>query len=227
VVVKRLGDGRGATVNADKEFYAASLFKLAVLEEAERRISAGTLSLDDRLTLTGEDVAEDLGTLSEVPLDEDGSVSIREALRAMVTLSDNATAVALMHLLDAGQVDRTLRSLGIETMSVNTTDLPATAGDMARLMEALVIGRGLTPAAQADARALLLAQETRSGIPQGVPEGVAVGNKTGTWEDALHDVAFVDAPGGTYVLAVLTDGSGGWAPIARVSDAVYAVLARQ
>jgi beta-lactamase class A len=55
---------------------------------------------------------------------------------------------------------------------------------------------------------------------------VKVGNKTGTWDNATHDVAFVEAPGGTYVIAVLTDGSGGWAPIARVSAAVYSLLAQ-
>jgi beta-lactamase class A len=226
VVVKRLTDGRGATVNADKQFYAASLFKLAVLEEAERRQSAGTLNFDDEITLTDEDVSEDLGTLSEVPMDSSGSLSIRDALRAMVTVSDNATAVALLHLLGGPEIDETLRSLGLTTMSVNTTDLPTTASDMALLMEAVVTGRGLTAEGQADARTLLLGQEVRSGVPQGVPGGVKVGNKTGTWDNATHDVAFVEAPGGTYVIAVLTDGSGGWAPIARVSAAVYSLLAQ-
>jgi beta-lactamase class A len=226
VAVKRLTDGRGATVNADKQFYAASLFKLAVLEEAERRQSAGTLNFDDEITLTDEDVSEDLGTLSSVPVDANGSLSIRDALHAMVTVSDNATAVALLHLLGGAEIDETLRSLGLTTMSVNTTDLPTTASDMALLMEAVVTGRGLTAEAQADARTLLLGQEVRSGVPQGVPGGVKVGNKTGTWDNATHDVAFVEAPGGTYVIAVLTDGSAGWAPIARVSAAVYSLLAQ-
>ena len=65
---------------------------------------------------------------------------------------------------------------------------------------------------------------TRFGIPQLLPPPIAVGNKTGTWPSATHDVAFVDAPGGAYVIAVLSDRGWVWEPIARVSRAVYAVL---
>lgn len=224
VVVKRLRDGRGASLNADREFYAASTFKLAVLLEAERRLSAGTLTLDDRLQLTAEDVTEDLGTLGDLDLAADGSLSIRAALEAMVTVSDNSTAVELLHLLGAGNIDATLAELGLQHTSVNTRDLPTTAGDMALLMEAVVTGKGMSEAARRDARELLLRQETRDGIPAGLPAGVNVGNKTGTWEGATHDVAFVEAPSGTYVITVLSDKDWDWAPISRVSKAVFDVL---
>ena len=226
VVMKRLGDGRGASLNADREFYAASTFKLAVLLEAERRLSAGTLKLDDRLQLTNEDTTEDLGTLGDLDLAPDGSLSIRAALEAMVTVSDNSTAVALMHLFGAGNIDATLAEVGLQHTSVNTRDLPTTAGDMALLMEAIVSGKGLSEPARRDARDLLLRQETRDGIPAGLPKGVNVGNKTGTWEGATHDVAFVEAPSGTYVIAVLSDRDWDWPPIRRVSKAVFDVLAK-
>ena len=227
VVVKRLRDGRGESLNADREFYAASTFKLAVLLEAERRLSAGTLQLDDRLQLTAEDVTEDLGTLGKLDLAADGSLSIRAALEAMVTVSDNSTAVELLHLLGAGNIDATLAELGLQHTSVNTRDLPTTAGDMALLMEAVVTGKGMSEGARRDARELLLRQETRDGIPAGLPAGVNVGNKTGTWEGATHDVAFVEAPSGTYVITVLSDKDWDWAPISRVSKAVFDVLARE
>lgn len=227
VVVKRLRDGRGASLNADREFYAASTFKLAVLLEAERRLSAGTLKLDDRLQLSAEDVTEDLGTLGNLDLAADGSVSIRAAVEAMVTLSDNSTAVALLHLLGAGNIDATLAELGLQHTSVNTRDLPTTAGDMALMMEAVVTGKGMSEAARRDARELRLRQEVRDGIPAGLPAGVNVGNKTGTWEGATHDVAFVEGPSGTYVITVLSDKDWDWAPISRVSGAVFDVLSRE
>jgi beta-lactamase class A len=227
VVVKRLSDGRGASLNADREFYAASTFKLAVLLEAERRLSAGTLKLDDRLQLSDEDVTEDLGTLGDLDLAADGSLSIRAALEAMVTVSDNSTAVALLHLFGAGNIDATLAELGLQHTSLNTRDLPTTAGDMALLMEAVVTGKGMSEPARRDARELLLRQEVRDGIPAGLPQGVNVGNKTGTWEGATHDVAFVEGPTGTYVITVLSDKDWDWAPISRVSKAVFDVLAKE
>jgi len=226
VVVRRLRDGRTFELNPNREFYAASTFKLAVLYEAERRISLGELRMDDRVTISGEDASEDLGTLGRLDLAPDGSLSVGEALRAMVTRSDNATAVALLHLLGAPAIDATLRRLGATGISVNTRDLPITAAGMARLMEALVRGEGLTPDARRHARELLLAQEWRDGIPAGLPPGASAGNKTGTWEGITHDIGFVEAPGGTYVIAVLSSRGWVWEPIARVSAAAWNDLIR-
>ena len=224
VVVRRLRDGRMASLNGDQVFYAASTFKLSVLYEAEVRRTEGTLNFNDPLTLTADDISQDLGTLRLLGLGPDNTLSIARALRAMVTLSDNSTAVALLHLLGEDNIDTTLTKLGLTNTRVNTTNLPTTAADMERLMEAIVRGRGLGASEVADARDLLLHQETRSGIPAGLPANVRVGNKTGTWPDATHDVAFVDAPNGTYVIAVLSDKGWAWDPIREVSKAVYDVL---
>lgn len=225
VAVVHLGDGRWAAHNADKEFYAASTFKLAVLYEVERRVSAGELSYDDRLALTGEDIAEDLGTLDRVPMAADGTVSIGEALEAMVTLSDNATAVALMRLLSPAAIDATLRELGMATMSVNAVELPATAGDLASLMRAIVEGVGVAPAQREHMRDLLVRQATRDGIPAAVGRGAVVGNKTGTWPGVTNDVAFVETADGTYVMAIMAEGDWNWELIRDVSGAVSRVLA--
>ncbi|MBI2767476.1 MAG: serine hydrolase [Chloroflexi bacterium] len=224
VAVRRLGDGAGIEIGAERVFYAASLFKLAVLYETELRAATGDLDLDGPLHLTDADFEEDLGTAGLLDLDGAGAIPIRSALNAMITHSDNATAVALLHLNGGAAIDQTLAGLGLADTSVNTTDLPTTARDMARLMAAIVRGDGVTGAGRDEMRDLLLGQETRSGIPAGIPARVAVGNKTGTWEGATHDVAFVEAPGGTYVIAVLSDRGWDWAPIARVSQAVYEVL---
>lgn len=223
--VRRLSDGRTASVDGDREFYAASTFKLAVLYEAERRRSLGLLNLDDEIQISEEDLAEDLGTINDVPAEAGGGVRIRTALHAMITISDNASANALLHLLGGESIDRTLRELGLTHTSVNTHDLPTTAGDMAILMQAIVEGRGVSAEARDEMRGFLSAQLTRDGIPAGLPRGVPVGNKTGTWEGATHDIAFVDAPGGTYVIAILSDRGWEWAPIERVSAAVYEALA--
>ena len=225
VVVQRLSDGRSAAYQADAVFYAASTFKLAVLYAAERRLSDGLLRLDDRLQLAAADYGEDLGTAESLEVGRDGTISMGDALHAMITRSDNASAVAMLHLFGGANIDRDLALLGLDGTSVNTHDLPTTAADMAGLMVALLTDPRLSSESRAHIRELLLAQETRWGIPSLLPEGVAVGNKTGTWAGATHDVAFVDAPGGTYVVAILTDGDWAWEPIARVSAAIYAAMA--
>lgn len=221
VVVRRLRDGRGAALNPDHEYYAASLFKLALLYEAMRQRSAGTLNFDTGMEVTAEVAEEDLGTFSSLGVGIGGHLPVSDAVRAMVTRSDNTSAVLMLHRLGHATVDRTLAGVGLTATSVNTRDLPTTAADMALLMEAIVRGAGVDAAARAEMLGLLADQETRYGIPALLPAAVRVGNKTGTWPTATHDVAYVDAPTGAYVIAVLSDRGWVWDPIARVSRAVY------
>ncbi len=225
VVVKRLTDGAFAAVNGEESWYAASLFKLAVLYAIERDVASGALHLDDRLYLTDEHFAEDLGTSGWLPFADDGSISLAQALDAMVTVSDNATAVALSQVVGNGLIDKRLADLGLAGTSVNTSDLPTTAADMALLMESIVTGRGISPDTSSHARSLLLAQATREGIPSGVG-GATVGNKTGTWGGATHDVAFVDGPNGRYILAILTDGSWDWGRVSQLAEAVHEAISK-
>ncbi len=227
VVVRRLTDGRGTQINPERVFYAASLYKLAVLYEAFRRRESGDLPFTTVLPVTAKYIDEDLGTFARVPRTDDGGVLVADAVAAMVTLSDNTSSTLLLDVLGHRTIDRTIAGLGLRDSSVNTVDLPVSARDMARLMEAVVRGEGLSPAAAREMTALLLAQETRAGIPRGLPAGVAAGNKTGTWPGSTHDVAVVFAPSGAYVLAVLTEGSWAWDPITRVSAAVYEELERR
>lgn len=224
VVVVRPSDGRSAFIDGEREFYAASLFKLAVLYEAGLRLSRGEITLEDDLEISDEDLAQDLGTLEYQRRDEDGYLSLENALTAMVTVSDNSTAVALLHLFGGGAIDDSLRGLGIEGTSVNTTELPTTARDMARIMDAIVAGEGLDPATHELLMGLLARQTVRDGIPGGLPDDVTSGNKTGTWEDITHDVAYVEAETGTYVIAVLSETNRDWKTIRKVSEAVYTLM---
>lgn len=229
VAVLNLNDGRWAGYDADRVQYAASTFKLAVLYEVERRVSAGDLAYDDRIGLTAEAVAEDLGTLDRVPVAGDGTVSVEEALEAMITLSDNATAVALLRHVGPGAVDETLRGIGVTAMSVNTEDLPASAADLALLMRAIVTGEGVGAAGREHMRELLLGQTIRSGIPAALAAdpraGTSVGNKTGTWPGITNDVAFVEGPRGTYVIAVMAEGDWNWELVRDVTNSVHDVMA--
>ena len=225
VVVYRLSDGRGMVLNPDKVFYSASLFKLSTLYQVELDHSAGTLDFANPVQYSGADIEEDLGTIGSVPIGVDGTLPMDEALDAMITKSDNSTAHALLRLVGNSNVDATTAKLGASKTSVNTTDLPTSAYDMALIMRAVVLGTGVTAADRDQMRGLLLRQETRSGIPSGLPRDVKVGNKTGNWDDATHDVAFVEAKTGTYIIAVLSDHAWDWSPISAVSEAVYKLMA--
>lgn len=220
VVVRRLTDGAEARWRDEEVYYAASLYKLEVLYEAFRQRQAGQISFAQDVTLTGSALAEDLGTFDRVPRGENG-VPLGEAVRAMVTWSDNVSAALLLDTLGHRTIDATMASLGLTHSSVNTVELPTTAADMARLMEAIVRGQGVGGQAASDMTALLLKQEMRFGIPAGLPAGTPAGSKWGAWPGSSHDVGFVVAPHGAYVIAVLTARGWDWNLIARVSAAVW------
>ncbi|MBK6320278.1 MAG: serine hydrolase [Dehalococcoidia bacterium] len=71
----------------------------------------GELEYPDRLFITDEDAAEDLGTSGHLEFEPDGSITIGHLLDAMITVSDNSSAVTLMHAFGASSIDQTLRSL--------------------------------------------------------------------------------------------------------------------
>ena len=53
-------------------------------------------------------------------------------------------------------------------------------------------------------RRALEAQQIQDRLPRRVAEGVRVANKTGDFADVIHDAGIVTWPGGTLVIAVLT-----------------------
>jgi beta-lactamase class A len=221
VVVHNLSDGRYAALNEGQVYYAASLFKLALLLEAYRQRDAGEIDFSQVLTLDEKYAAYDLGTLDFLELEVGDTITLADAIRAMIIVSDTPTAVMVQDVVNPWRVDQTLRSLGINDMSVTTTELPTTARDMALLMEAVAAGEGVTSESRSEMLALLLQEWVRGGIPSGVPANSAVAHKTGNLTGACHDVALVWGPGGPYVIAVLSDRSWDWEGTAAVSRAVW------
>lgn len=217
--------GVGVELQPDRIFYAASLYKLAVMYELFRQRDAGEVTFDEEMDVTEEDAAEDLGTLDLLGLGVGDAVSVERLLEFMITVSDNTSAVMLERRLGGQNVDLTMQGLGLLATSVMTPDLPTTAGNVALLLSAIAEGQGVSLVAREEMAGLLRRQTLRDWIPAGVPAEVAVGNKTGSWFNAAHDAAIVWAPFGTYVLAILSDVPEDSMMLTELSREVYQCLA--
>lgn len=224
VVLQSLDGGAGFSHQPQRVFYAASLYKLAVMYELFRQRDAGEVSFEEQMVVSEEAAAEDLGTLEPLGIGVGDMLSLGRLLELMITVSDNTSAVMLQGRLGGERVDLGLRELGLQVTSVRTPDLPTTAADMATLLAAIAEGRAVSVAASDEMAELLRRQTLRSWIPAGVPAEVAVGNKTGSWSDAAHDAAIVYAPFGTYVLAVLSDVPEESTTLAELSREIYLCL---
>jgi beta-lactamase class A len=167
-----------------------------------------------------------------------GRVPVDTLLRLMITRSSNLATNTLIALVGAGEVNRTMRSLGAQRIQVlrgvedgkafdkgmiNTT----TARDLAIILRAIEEGGAGSAEATREMREILLAQQFNEKIPAGLPPGTRVAHKTGEITAHSHDAAIVYPPGRKpYVLVVLTrgiqDGARSSKLISDISSIMYA-----
>jgi len=205
---------------ADEQVVAASLYKLAVLMEAERRIDAGTLRSDQLITIQPEDLTGE-GSMYEAGTD----VTVEQALEAMTTASDNGTALALWRLLGDDGIRSTLVRAGIPDFRLDivgaTMATPRAIGAIfTRLAKRELVSR----AASERMVARLQRQTINDRLPAGLPDGVVVAHKTGNLPGLTHDAGIIVTPSGPRIVVVMTwdsDEGAANALIADIGAAVY------
>ena len=212
-------------VAADEVVFAASLYKLGVLLEAERRIELGTLRAAQVITITKAD-QRDGGSYTPTGT----KLTIEQALERMITVSDNASGLALLRLLGTEPIHETLAREGIKGQYFTSQGSVTTARAVATFFGELARGALVSAAASARMLARLSRQRVVDRIPAALPAGAVLGNKTGNLGFVTHDAGLIKGPDGKpVVLVVLTWGSSeekGAQLIRDVAAAVYAGLAR-
>jgi len=218
VVVKNIADGSGAAVNPDKLFNAASLFKVAVMYEAFHQRAAGIISFDAELVVTPYYDSFGLGPRLTAVCQ---SLTVGEALVAMMAVSDNAAAVMLQDLVGSRHVNASMAALGLTDTRLLEDGLPTTAQDMALLLEMIARGQAIDHAASQEMVDLMSLESLNDRLPALLPEGTLVAHKTANWSDATHDAGIIYSPEAVYVIAVLSDKEYEAKPIAELSRVVY------
>jgi len=226
-VAMRTLDGRSELlIDPDRKFHAASTMKVPIMIELFRQAEAGTLKLDEPLSIRNEFHSIVDGSVYQLSVGDDSdkdvyarigkTMTLRDLCEAMITVSSNFAANLLIERVGAENVRKTVARLGGDGMLVlrGVEDQKAFDKGMnnettARALEVLLLaiaqGRAVSPSADAEMAAILKRQKFRDAIPAGVPDGVAVGHKTGTITKIHHDAAIVYGPR-PYVLVVLVRG---------------------
>jgi beta-lactamase class A len=211
--------------DADEPIITASLYKLAVLAEAERRVDAGQLHYSDIITIEDEDITED-GSFELAGTE----LTLDEALEAMITISDNGTALALWHVLGAENINATLERAGVRGFHVFQNwdeDNMATPRAVGTLFTLLAKRQLISAAASDRMLARLGRQQINDRLPAGLPEGVAVAHKTGNLPGLTHDAGIIFTPSGPRVVVVMTwdaFDADAYEFIADVGSLVYSAL---
>jgi len=211
--------------SADEPIITASLYKLAVLTEAERRVDTGELHYSDIITIEPEDITED-GSF-EVAGTE---LTLDAALEAMITISDNGAALALWHILGPENINATLVRVGIKNFHVFLNwneDNVATPHAVGTLLTMLAKRQLISAAASDRMLARLERQQINDRLPAALPQGVVVAHKTGNLPGLTHDAGIIFTPSGPRVVVAMTWDAGegdAYSFISNVGSIVYSTL---
>ena len=225
--------------HGDRVFNAASTFKIAVMVAVYRAVDAGSLDLDARYSLTEDDRTGGSGVLNH--LEMGASVTYRDLVYLMISISDNLATDVLLITVGIENVNATMRDLGMKHSRVETTIrdmfaamreriwgggpiIPATANDYATAIAAILGGSAASEASCAAMREMLGGQQNRRRLARYLSQSgmLAYGSKTGTMTGVCNDVGFVTGPNGQLIIAVYTENF----PDSHVAEGVIGEIAR-
>lgn len=188
--VELAGQKRRASYNGDKQFITASTYKLFVAYSLLRRIESGSMDW----------------------------ASNEDCFNRMIINSDNACPEAYLKKIGLKSITDDIQGLGLINSTFMKSGGPfTTADDLALFMGMLESGQSLNGLSRERLINAGLKNVYRKGIPAGASG--AVSDKVGFLNGLLHDSAIVYSPAGTYVLAILTDGSS-WQAIADLTKQI-------
>ena len=213
-------------------FPTASAIKLAIVYELFKQTDEGRVRLDDPLTLDRKHAVGGSGVLFHLGTP---TLSIRDYAALMVTLSDNTATNVLIDLVGMDNVTARMSSLGLESTKLRRRmiDLAAarrgdenvsTPMELARLLEVIRMGEGLTSATR-DAAVALLKKPKENRLRRGLPADVETADKGGELEGVRVDAGIVFAKNRPYVICVMTtylkSEAEGERAIEEISRAAY------
>jgi beta-lactamase class A len=187
IVVKDLSTGATASINPDKSYESASLYKLFVADQIYHQIDTGSLTYAD---------AAGGGSGN----------TVAGCLTLMITISDNTCGRALGAILNWGSQNPALAAEGFTETDL-TTPQQTSARDVSLLFEDLYKGTLNSSSSNLAFMNLLKDQKVNDRLPQGLPAGTVIAHKTGNLDNVVHDGGIIFGPKTNYVVVVM---SGGW-----------------
>ncbi|MBZ9632448.1 class A beta-lactamase-related serine hydrolase [Salegentibacter sp. LM13S] len=234
-------------INSHEDFHAASTMKTPVMIEVFKQASQGKFSLKDSLVIKNEFKSILDGSSYTMELGRDSGEhlykqigqkrSIEDLVTDMIIYSSNLATNIVIELVDAKNVNKTMRNLGANDINIlrGVEDMKAyeaglsnstTAYDLMLIFEALANGNAVNPEADEKMLNILRQQKHTDLIPHLLPKNLKIANKTGWISGVHHDSALIELPDGKkYVLVLLSknikDMDAGTKMLTEVSKMVY------
>jgi beta-lactamase class A len=207
-LVVDLQGGATASVDAERAFPAASLFKMPILIQVLAQEDAGRLDPERRLAIRPEDWTDGSGVLQARVGDQ---LTVRELTQLMIQDSDNIAALVLLDAVGIANVNALAQQLGLHSTHVvdhragEAGDHTTSAADMAHLLVNMAGGQLVNQHVSEEALRLLELKQSVNWLGNDLPFWVKVAHKWGDLPQARNDAGIVFSPRGTFVVAVLTE----------------------
>jgi beta-lactamase class A len=225
VAVVNLKTGEKYFRGEHRVFDAGSLYKLWIMATVFDQINKGLLTEDQILSqdiavLNGKfNIADEAAEQTEGTI----TLSVKEALNKMITISDNYAALLLSEKVKLSVVRSYLADHGF-TESVLGEPPTTTPYETAVFFEKLYRGELADAVSTAKMLDLLKLQQINTKLPKYIPDSVIIAHKTGELGSFSHDAGIVYTDKNDYVIVVFSESDFPQAAedrIARVSQAVY------
>jgi len=213
-----------------RPFPTASTIKIAVLYELFAQADEQRLRLDEARPLPDVARAAGSGVLQHL---ESPVLSLTDYATLMIMLSDNSATNTLIDAVGMDAVNRRMRGLGLEQTWLQRRMIDTEAAragrenlaspcDVARLLEAIHTGKGVSTSSQAGMLAILRKPKSTP-FTRAIPAGIPVASKPGGLDGVSVDAALVALPGRPYIVV----GMANWLQAGPEGSAALEALARE
>ncbi len=229
-----LESGRRLSIRNTERFPMGSVYKFPIALAVLRRVDAGTLALNQTITIEPRDFSPGHSPLRDDAHGQPIVLTLRELLRHTVSMSDNTASDALLRLIGGPQaVNQRLAELGVggirvdrseKQMAHDILDAPggfdryaidardtSTPDGMVDLLVAFWRGRDGLSKSSHDLLVhwMTVTPTGKRRIVSAVPNDATVAHKTGTMPGTTNDVGIITSPDGKQhiAIAIFTKGS--------------------
>lgn len=206
VAVIDLSEGTEYYFDEEREYEAASLYKLWVMAAAFDQINRGQLSKNQTLSGSVEelnrkfDIASDEAELTEGTI----TMTVNDAIMKMITISHNYAALLLSEKIGLSRISAFMRSIGLDGSALGTPPM-TNAKSTAEFFRKLYSGELADSDDTSEMLEILKLQEINRKLPKYLPQGTVVAHKTGELGTFSHDAGIVYTAKGNYIVVILTD----------------------
>jgi beta-lactamase class A len=219
VSVRNLATGESLSLRGDEPFPSASIIKVPVLVALLDEVERGAIALDEPITMIARDRVPGSGVLRH--LGSGLRLSVEDAARLMIVISDNTATNLVLDKLNIRTVWAKMEALGLPRTKIHSktwlrqTSVAmdssvryglgvTTPDEMVRLFGLLHEGRAVSPRMDSLALAILRDTEDDVKLTRWLPAGTAVAHKTGEVDRARNACGILYGPDAPVAVCVMT-----------------------